>query len=119
MFDRDANQKIRAPKYGQAITAADLQKIVALIMQTVRGGDGILVERHGQNVIIRLAAGPRGGGGGTGWNNFYDATTKAGLIAAENVPEKSFARVTAGAQKGMVAVPNPDRDGWDALNFFE
>lgn len=119
MYDKDPNQRAKAPGYGQAITSADLRKIVALVLQNLRGGDGILVERHGQNVIVRLAAGARGAGGGGGWNNFYDATTKAGLIGATNVPEKSFARVTAGSQKGMVAVPNPDRDGWDALNFFE
>lgn len=120
MYDKDPYQKIKAPGYGQAIRAADLKKIVALIMQCVKGGKGILVERAGQSVIIKTEEGQRGGSGvGGGWNNFYDATTKAGLTNAANVPEKSFGRVTAGAQKGMVCVPNPDRDGWDALNFFE
>lgn len=120
MKRRDFYQRVKAPGQGQEINASDLNKIVALILQCVKGGRGIQVERVGQSVIIKATGGGAGGGSfGTGWNNFYDATTKAGLDNAANVPEKSFGRVTAGSQKGMVCVPNPDRDGWDALNFFE
>lgn len=119
MYSKDTNQRVKAPGQGQAINASDLRKMLALILQCVKGGRGIQVERVGQSVIIKATGNGGGGGQGGGWNNFYDATTKAGLIGATNVPEKSFARVTAGAQKGMVCVPNPDRDGWDALNFFE
>jgi len=55
-----------------------------------------------------------GGGGDVIW---YTATSKAGLPSG--VAETSLGRVTAGSQKGMVCVRNPDNDGWDAINFME
>jgi len=50
---------------------------------------------------------------------WYTATSKAGLPDASTVEETALGRVTAGDQAGMVCVVNPDKDGWDAINFFE
>lgn len=58
------------------------------------------------------------GGDGDAAAIWYLATTKAGLPNTD-IAETALGRVTAGAQKGMVCVRNPDNDGWDAINFFE
>lgn len=49
---------------------------------------------------------------------WYTATTKAGLPNTD-IPETALGRVTAGDDKGMVCVRNPDNNGWDAINFME
>lgn len=119
MYDRDTNQKVKPARAGEAIRSADLQKIVALILQTVKGGRGVLVKRVGQSIIIEAEQGKvaSGGGGGSG-SVFYSAKTKAGLPSEPNLYK--FGRVDGvGADNGMVCVVNPDHDGWDALNFFE
>ena len=119
MYDKDTNQKVRPPRRGEAITAADMNKIVALILQTVKGGRGVLVKRVGQSIVIEMGRGKVATGGGGGSNNvFYSATTKAGLPSEPNLYK--FGRVDGvGSDNGMVCVVNPDHDGWDALNFFE
>lgn len=122
MYDKDPNQRTRAPGYGQAITSADLRKIVALVLQNLRGGDGILVERHGQNVIVRLAAGARGagGGGGSGPTIWYTATTKAGLPdAADGIVSTALGRVTAGTLQGACFVRHPTTDDWVSFTHLE
>jgi hypothetical protein len=118
MFTKDTNQRVRPPGQGQAINASDLRKILALILQCVKGGRGIQVQRVGQSVIVSQQAGTRGGGGGGGGQIWYTATTKAGLTNTD-VAETALGRVTAGAQQGMVCVRNAANNGWNALNFFE
>lgn len=118
MYDRDPNQKTRTPQRGQQITGYVLEKIRALILQTVKPGPGVLVGRVGESVVISLADGVKGGGkGGGGGVRVYTATTKAGLD--EPVSHVSFGRVTDGADKGVMYVRNPDNDGWDAFNRLE
>ena len=121
MYDKDPNQRVRGTGYGQAITSADLRKIVALVLQNLRGGDGILVERHGQNVIVRLAAGARGaGGGGTFPTIWYTEASKAALPdAADGIISTALGRVTAGAQQGMCCVRHPTTDDWVSFTHLE
>jgi len=122
MYDKDPNQRTKAPGYGQAITSADLRKIVALILQNLTGGDGILVERHGQNVVVKLAAGARGagGGGGSGPTIWYTATTKAGLPdAADSIVSTALGRVTAGTLQGACFVRHPTTDDWVSFTHLE
>lgn len=74
------------------------------------------------NLGVRLRGGSGGGGsGGSAGENFhYLSTIKADLPDASTVDIRSFGRVDGvGSDNGMVCVPNPDGDGWDALNFFE
>lgn len=120
MHAKDTNQRVRPPGQGQAINASDLRKMLALILQCVKGGRGIQVERVGQSIIVSQQAGTRGGGGGgTGGVGTWckTATTKAGL--EEPVSEVYFGRVTSGADEGMMCVRNPDNDGWNAFTHFE
>ena len=121
MYDKDPNQRAKTPRYGQAITAADLRKLLSLVLQCVRGGDGILVERHGQSIIVRLAAGARGaGGGGGGQVDWYTAATKAALPdAADGIISTALGRVTAGAQQGMCCVRHPTTDDWVSFTHLE
>ena len=95
MFDKDTNQKTRAPRRGEPITAADMQKIVALILQTVKGGDGILVQRVGQSVIIKQKTGSSIGSGG----GFSVAT----VLELPEIPDNVYRKVfwtSAGAGNG-------------------
>ena len=119
MYDRDTNQKNRMPGRGQQITGWMLERLRALILNTVKSGPGINVTRVGESVIVSLADGVKGGGGGGGGGGVrvYTATTKAGLD--EPVSHVSFGRVTDGADKGVMYVRNPDNDGWDAFNRLE
>jgi len=123
MYDKDPNQRTRAPGYGQAITSADLRKIVALVLQCVKGdGQTILVERAGQSVIVKLAAGARGagGGGGSGPTIWYTATTKAGLPdAADSIVSTALGRVTAGTLQGACFVRHPTTDDWVSFTHLE
>lgn len=109
----DPHQITKVPK-NAPVTHEFLAKIKHLILNSLIGGDGVLVERMGENVIIRLRAQPRGGSGGRG---MYTATTKAGLPSG--VGETSMGRVTAGGDQGMMCIRNPDNDGWDAINVCE
>lgn len=60
----------------------------------------------------------QGMGGGEEYH--YVATTKSGLPSAGTVNVASIGRVDGvTSENGMFCVPNPDKDGWDALNFFE
>lgn len=124
MYDKDPYQKVRTPGYGQAIRAADLNKIVALILQCVKGGKGILVERAGQSVIIRTEDGPRGAGGGGGLGGgetiWYRAASKAALPdAGDGVASTALGRVTAGTLQGACFVRHPTTDDWVSFTHLE
>jgi hypothetical protein len=120
MFTKDTNQRVRPPGQGQAINASDLRKILALILQCVKGGRGIQVQRVGQSVIVSQQAGTRGGGGGGGQVIWYTATTKAGLPdAADGIISTALGRVTAGAQQGMCCVRHPTTDDWVSFTHLE
>lgn len=120
MYDKDPYQKVRTPGYGQAIRAADLKKIVALIMQCVKGGKGILVERAGQSVIIRTEDGPRGGRGGGGQTIWYTAASKAALPdAADGIISTALGRVTTGTLQGACFVRHPTTDDWVSFTHLE
>lgn len=64
---------------------------------------------------------------GTDWQDMgggdelhHTASTKSGLPSAGSVNVASIGRVDGGgADNGMFCVPNPAKNGWDALNFFE
>lgn len=57
---------------------------------------------------------------GAGDELHFQATTKAGLTAASGVDVRSFGRVDgSGSDNGMVCVPNPAKNGWAAINFWE
>lgn len=115
MFDKDPNQTTRAPGYGQAITSADLRKIVALILQTVKGGRGILVARVGQSVVINVETGGAGRGNtGGAWMIYAD--TFAALPTPTVINQ--FARILTGADKGMTCVVNADVNGWVSFTHF-
>ena len=115
----DKNQMPVMPGKNQPIGAIVLRRIQDMVMDLVKPGRGIRVERRGANVYVHVAQTGRGtgtsGGGGTTW--MKTATTKAGL--EEPVNEVYFGRVTAGADIGMVCVRNADNDGWDAFTHFE
>ena len=115
----DKNQQAIMPGKNQPIGANALRRILDMILEFIKPGRGIRVERRGQQVYIHVAQTGRGtgsGGGGAGtW--MKTATTKAGL--EEPVSEVYFGRVTAGADIGMVCVRNADNDGWDAFTHFE
>lgn len=119
MYDKDPNQKTRAPRRGEPITSADMQKIVALILQTVKGGRGILIKRVGQSIIVEAEQGRAvGGSGSSAFHSWCKvAPTKAEL--EEPVAEIYFGRVTAGDDIGMMCVRNPDNDGWNSFTHFE
>jgi hypothetical protein len=119
MFTKDTNQRVRPPGQGQAINASDLRKILALILQCVKGGRGIQVQRVGQSVIVSQQAGTRGGGGGGGTQGDYTAASRALLDAYTGVVVYARGRVTAGADNGTAYIRNPDNDGWVALNRLE
>lgn len=122
MYDRDSNQKVKAPSIGNKIKSSDLDKMVALILKTVRGDNhSIFVERAGQSVIIKLGKGVRsGGGGGGGGDTFHiEATTKAGLTDASTVSRKTLGFVTTGGDIGMVCVVNPAGNDWNAITHLE
>lgn len=113
----DPYQRTRTPARGEQISSHLLRKIVYLILNHIKPGRGIQIESRGENTYIHVADNGRGFGGMGAGTWMKTATTKAGL--EEPVSEVWFGRVTAGAQKGMVCVRNPDNDGWDAINFFE
>lgn len=57
---------------------------------------------------------------GGGDDLHHTAATKGALPTASGVNVASVGRVDGvTAENGMFCVPNPDRDGWDALNFWE
>lgn len=57
---------------------------------------------------------------GGGEEYHFEASTKAGLTDASTVPASAIGRVDGvGSDNGMFCVPNPAKNGWDALNFFE
>lgn len=114
----DPSQKIQPLRQGDVITAAMLRQIVDKVLRSVIGGQGCIVQRIGDQAVINVTALPAAGGGGGG-GAVYTAATKAGLVDASTVPETSFARVTAGADKGTMYVVNPEKTGWTAFNFFE
>lgn len=59
-------------------------------------------------------------GGGDGDELHFEATTKAGLTPASGVDVRSMGRVDgSGSDNGMVCVPNPAKNGWAAINFWE
>jgi len=120
MYDRDTNQKNRMPGRGQQITGWMLERLRALILNTVKSGPGINVTRVGESVIVSLADGVKGGGGGIGGGGlgWYSAESKAELPNT-GISQTSLGRVTTGAQVGMVCVRNAFNDGWDAINYFE
>jgi hypothetical protein len=120
MFTKDTNQRVRPPGQGQAINASDLRKILALILQCVKGGRGIQVQRVGQSVIVSQQAGTRGGGGGGGGRQvFYTASSKANLEAYTGVVVYARGRVISGADNGVDYIRNVDNDGWVATNRLE
>jgi len=115
----DPTQKLTTPGKGQAITAGMLRQVSEKIVGSIKAGKGIFIRRAADQITIELIdRGAKGGGsgGGLGW---VTATTKAGLTDASTVAETMLGRVTAGANAGMVCVVNPDKDGWDAINFCE
>ena len=116
MYDKDTNQKVRPPRRGEAITAADMNKIVALILQTVKGGRGVLVKRVGQSIVVEMEQGKVATGGGGGGDPFVYGDTFATLPSVTAV--NKFGRVTTGADKGMTCVVNPDADGWVPFTHF-
>jgi hypothetical protein len=109
---------MQPPRNGDKLTPDILRRMKALILQTVKGGPGILVKRVGESVVVE-ATGQQGGkpasGAAQGW---VTATTKAGLVDPPN--NRYLARVDgSGSDDGMVCIANPDGSGWDAINFFE
>lgn len=118
MAEVDFNSRVTTPRYGEPVTAGMMAKIKHLILNCVKAGNGIQVNRVGQSVVISLQPAPKGGGTGGGASDWITATTKAGLAAP---PSNIYmARVDGvGTDDGMVCVANPDGSGWDAINFFE
>lgn len=112
-------QKLNNPRRGEHVTAARETSLITQLRRMIVAGRGILVKSAGDQVIIEAKPGIGGTGGKSSgaFTWMKTATTKAGL--EEPVNEIWFGRVTAGDDKGMVCVRNPDNDGWDAINFFE
>lgn len=115
------SQRLTTPRPGGYITASMLALVAEKIKSSIKGGKGILVHRVADQVIVEA----RATGGRTAQSTadtiWYTATTKAGLPSASTVEQTAMARITSDSsgELGMVCVVNPDRDGWDALNFFE
>ena len=108
------------PGKNQPIGANALRRILDMILEFIKPGRGIRVERRGQQVYIHVAQTGRGtGSGGGGPTIWYTATTKAGLPEGDGIAETALGRVTAGANMGMVCVRNPDNDGWVSINVLE
>jgi len=112
------NQRVEPPKKFQPVGAPFFAHLKHWILNMMEGGRGVTLERAGDRVIIHADGTSRGFGGGGGGITWYEATTKAGLPNT-SIAETALGRVTAGSQKGMVCVRNPDNDGWDAINFWE
>ncbi len=101
------------------ITGWMLARLKALVLQSVKGGNGINVTRVGESTVIDIKPGFVGGGGRGGSVSWYEATTKAGLDN-DSVSRRSFGQVVGvGSDNGMFCIRNPDNDGWDAINFLE
>lgn len=118
MYDRDTNQKNRMPGRGQQITGWMLERLRALILNTVKSGPGVNVTRVGESVIVSLAqggtGGGRGGGGGGTWMIYADTFAELPTPTVVN----QFARITTGSDKGMTCVVNEDADGWVSFTHF-
>lgn len=113
-------QKIPTFRPGQSLRADSLNHTVQALLGMIVQGRGIEVKMVGQKLQISALGGPipRTGGGG-GDQVDYTAASKTLLEAYTGVVEYARGRVTAGADKGVVYVRNPDNDGWDALNRLE
>ena len=94
--------------------------IIAVLKRMIVDGRGTTVGRMGDQLCINVTkVSTAGGGGSTGPKVDYTAASKTLLEAYTGVVEYARGRVTAGADKGVVYVRNPDNDGWDALNRLE
>jgi len=113
----DPKQQLGTPRRGEQITSGMLRQMADKIRNSIVGGQGILVRRISDQLVIDATGG--NGGGGTSGTNWYTATTKAGLIDASTVAETSMARVTAGDDQGSVYVVNVNKNGWLSINFWE
>jgi len=118
-MSNDPTQKLTTPNAGQPITAAMLRQLAEKIVNSIKPGKGIVIRRAADQITIEAKAKGTAGSGGSGATIWYTAETKAGLTDASTVAETALGRVTAGANQGMVCVVNPDKDGWDAINFCE
>jgi hypothetical protein len=135
---------IRVDLANQTRTLSDFISDIVDALQQPLDVDGDRYPTMGRNYSERDARDPRAGdvrwndgsGGGDPRGQMHDgddwqdvgdgdelhyvASTKAGLTAASGVDVRSLGRVDGGgADNGMVAVPNPAKTGWDALNFWE
>lgn len=116
------SQKTPSFNKGQALPAGALNHVVEAVKRMIVAGTGMRIERAGDQIVLHAKGQPmaRGGGGGGDavaqiWTT---ASTKAGLDN-DSVSELLLGRVTAGSQKGMVCVRNPDNDGWVSINFWD
>ena len=116
----DQNQTPKLPAKNQQFGAQTFQTLKDMILNLVQAGAGVRVERRGLRVFIHATgAGGKGMGAMAGGVTWYQATTKAGLDN-DSVSRHSFGIVVGvGSDHGMFCIRNPDKDGWDAINFLE
>jgi hypothetical protein len=60
------SQRIREPQQGMGLTAQWLNKLLESVFGRIRGGNGIRVNRIGQNLVVEAIGGVGGGRGGGG-----------------------------------------------------
>lgn len=120
MAEVDYNSRVTTPRYGEPVTAGTMAKLKHLILNCVKGGNGIQVNRVGQSVVISLKPAPQGGGGGgNGPQVDYVAASKALLEEYTDVVVYARGRVISGADNGTAYIRNVANDGWVALNRLE
>lgn len=116
---KNDTQKLKPPRRGERLTSDWQSHLVAAIHRYFVPGKGIRIKRMGDQAVISAeAVGGGGGGGDVVGKIWYEAESKAELPTV-NVKQTALGRVTAGANKGMVCIRNPDNDGWHAINFWE
>ena len=113
MPSNDPTQMLNTPQRGEQVTAAMLRQMWDKIRNSIKGGRGITIRRMGDEIMIESTA---RGGGTTAGTTWYTADTEAELPSASSVAETALARVTTGADAGVIFIVNPTKTGWSAIN---